>query len=439
MEAYADFIPASKGGTALTESSVKNLFTSLSLNDGVLWDTVAIAVDKCNKTKRPVKDVLVARGVFPIDEEASHFEVDPKLKAMPPPDSRNGVKINYHKYSPYVIVRKEQVLAVLKDGVKGVSGRTIHGKDVPYTSVQRKTVEGGKNTRTEDNKIISDVDGLFVVSGSVLNVETVLVVKGAVGYATGDINFPSDVVLQGSVNDGFKINSGGSLTVKETLDATDIIVRNNLQISGGMIGRGRAFVKVSGDINARFIQNCRVACKQTVTVANEVVNSTIYTMQGLSVSDNGIIMGGEIFAFNYVHAGKIGKESGVPIKLHVGTDWTISQDIENNENMMRMISAKLEKISSYLQTSDLDEEKSAKIKEMQGRLETEFEKCVQKASDFEQRFVVDKKSFVECPGVIVTGTIIEICRVEFVVSSPLRNVKLILNTETGCVVPVQRK
>ncbi|MDR3302611.1 MAG: FapA family protein [Spirochaetaceae bacterium] len=436
IKVYADFIPESKDGSPLSDQYINMLLEKMSIQSGHLFDNIKDAVERCNATKRPIKDVLIAKGEAPVDESPAYYELASTLRAPAKPGLSEGAKADYRAWSPFIVVKTNQILAVRHEAVAGVCGKTVHGKEVPYRTMQKKTVEAGKNTTATETNIISNVDGLFLLSGNVLNVETLLVIRGAVGYETGNINFPGDVEMQGAVNDGFKLLVGGTLTAKETLDATDVIVQGNLFVKGGMIGRGRSLVKVSGAIEARFIQGCRVACKKSISVTNDVVNSTLYTMESLVAGDKGIIMGGEVFAFNSVCAGRIGKENSAQTKIHIGNDWTITQDIENNENTLRVIEAKLEKVQVFLDMPNLSEDKLAKVRDMKIRLENELAKCVKKQEDLNKRHIADNEAYLECSGIIAPGTLIEICGIEFIVSRALTRTRLVLDKETGRVLPL---
>ncbi|MDR2864541.1 MAG: FapA family protein [Spirochaetaceae bacterium] len=436
LKVYADFIPPIKGGNPLTEEYVNVFLQKMEIKNGILYDNIKDALERCNTVKRLVKDVLIARGELPVDELPAYYELDSGLRAPSRPEVKEGTKTDYRAWSPFIIVRKDQALAFYHPAVAGKTGKTVHGKEVPFRTIQKQTFAGGKNTATGNQYIVSEIDGLFVLFGNVLNVEPVLVIRGAIGYETGNINFPNDVQIRGSVNDGFKLVVGGNLTVKETLDVSDIIVKNNLNVSGGMIGRGLSLAKVSGLIETRFIQNCRIAGKKKITVQNDIINSTIYTMESLEVSDKGIILGSEIFAFNRVRAGRIGKENSAQTKIHIGLDWTINQDIENNENMMRIIEAKLEKVQSYLVLPELNEDKLSKIQEMKDRLDGEYKKCLEKQEDFNQKLIADRDAYLECTGLIAPDTLVEICGIEFIVKRALSAVRLVLDQNTTHIVPL---
>ncbi|MDR2480934.1 MAG: FapA family protein [Spirochaetaceae bacterium] len=435
MEVYADFFPAASKGVPLNIEYAKNLLGRLNITYGIFWDHIEHAIEECNSTGKKQSNVLIARGDIPVDESSAYFSIEENVRKPKIPKFEAEAPTNYRAFSPYIIVQKGQTLATERNAVIGISGRTVHGISVPFKILNNVSVLPGKNTYSDGKKIYADLSGQLLINNNVLDVDPVLNINGVVGYATGNINFPGDAVIQGEVNDGFQLNIGGSLTVRETLDVTDVIVRNDLSVKGGMIGRGRALVKVSGNIQARFVQNCRIACKKTVNVTAEIINSTIYTMESVNVSDKGMIMSGEIYSFHSVTAGKIGKESNYPVKIHLGTDWTLKQEMEQNENIMRIITAKLEKIRSYFSVSSDDNAKASKIEQMRKRLSNEYEKCLAKKDDFEKRYVIDTNAHLDCVQTLAANTIIDICGIEFIAERPLCKSRLLIDKNLGRIVP----
>jgi len=431
MTVYADFVPAVKNGNPLTKESAELVLKKFSVVEGVNMPIILDAIERCNTSRRIIKDVPVARGTRPIDENPSHFEVPESLKNRPAPRVDEKAKADYHSFSPWTIVKAGDVLARMTEPVRGKPGKTVHGKEIPFKTIQSPSVAGGINTETKEKEITALSGGMFIYEKGTVRVETTLVIKGSVAQGTGDINFPGDVRMEGGVNERFKVEVGGNLTVDKTLDVTDLIVKGNVTVSGGMVGRGRSLAKVNGTISARFIQFCRLACKSSITVKNGITNSVVYTMDKIDAGNRGTIMGGELFAFNSIYAGQIGKTNGAQTKLHIGTNWTMQQDIEANENTLRMLNAKLEKVDAYLASGKLEQGKLLKLGEMKSRLESEISKCVEKQEAFNKNFIVNPDASLQCYGAIAKGTIIEICAVEYTVKDTLFRVRLSINKDNN--------
>jgi uncharacterized protein (DUF342 family) len=432
IEARADFNPPVGKGAPVTEDYVSTVLERLNIVYGILWETIREAIAACNRNRKPVKDVLFARGDSPVTEVAEYFEINPHLNREPEPKpAGKNARIDYRAYSPFVIVKKDQALARLQPRINGRDGKNIHGALVPYSIQRPEGVSGGEYTRTEGNLILAEINGQLIENKKVLSVQNSLVIKGGVGYATGNIVFPGDVVIDGPVSDGFKIYSGGSITIKQTFDVSEVSTRGDLSVAGGMIGRGRALVKVGGALKTKFIENCRVAVRKNITVESEIINSSVFTMENLDMGDKGLILGGDINAIHGIRTGGIGKKSGKATRIHCGIDFTAQQEKEKNNNTLRILAAKLAKLRELMALPEENGERRAKMEELARRLEEEQQKAGERVADLLGRINTDENALVEVSGEIAGGTLIEICQIALFVEEPMKKVRIRLDKTNG--------
>jgi uncharacterized protein (DUF342 family) len=430
IEAYADFMPPIGNGDPLTPEYAAAVLERLNIVYGVQEEALQNAVLQCNLDRKPVKNVLIAQGTPAKDEILEYYKLRPGIIRSPAPVEPTD-RIDYRTHSPFIIVKKDQILAVKHPLQTGNEGKNVHGIAIPYRTLRPEGVSGGVNTRTDENYIYAKVDGELVESQKVLNVQDSLTIRGPVGYATGNIIFPGDVNIDGPVSDGFIIHSGGSVTIKQTFDVTDVITRKDMVVSGGMIGRGQALVKVGGSLRTKFIENCRVACRKTITVEADIVNCSIYAMEIVDLGDKGIIIGGDITAVQGVRAGGIGRKAGRPTHIHCGVDFTVQQEKEKCNYRMRLISAKLTKLREFMAAAVPDQEKLVKMADLLHRLEAEQRKLGNRISDLMSRLETAPDAAVEVSGEIAPGTLIEICQIALVVEEPLRKVRISLDRSNG--------
>jgi uncharacterized protein (DUF342 family) len=294
------------------------------------------------------------------------------------------------------------------------------------------TVSGGVNTIIDSRGIVSAIEGKLINANNVLDVEEVLIIKGQVGYGTGHISFPGDVVIEGFVADGFKIKSGASVMAKQTFDATDVSAKKDLVVSGGIIGRGPGLIKTGGCLRAKFLRNCRAASRETIHVNIEIINSKVFTLDSLDMGDKGRILGGEIYAVHGIRAGSIGKKSGRFTSLHCGIDFTVVQEKERLNYRMRALNGKLNKLEEILEKDTGPH--PAKFVEMVSKIREEIERCAVTISELMTRVNADESATVEAFGTISPGTLIEICAASFLVQSPLKKVRLRLDAQAGSLV-----
>ncbi|MDR2485583.1 MAG: FapA family protein [Treponema sp.] len=430
LEVRGDFMPPIGAGAPLTMEIVEDFLKQLNIVYGIEKDVIQKAVSDCTLEKQPVKDVIVAKGDPPVAEVVDYFEINPRLVASPPPADKND-RIDYRSYSPFIIVKKDQALARLKPGISGKAGKNVYGGVIPYQTVHPPGVTGGINTRTGGKFISAEINGQFVREKNTLHVQKSLIIKGGVGYATGNIAFPGDVVIEGPVSDGFKIYAGGSVQIKQTFDVTEVLTGGDLNVAGGIIGRCQARIKVRGDIKTKFIENCQVACRKTVMVEKEVINSTIYAMEHIDLGDKGFIVGGDMTAIHGIRAGKIGKRAGRSTKLHCGIDFTVQQEQEKANSQFQLLTAKIEKIQKLMVLPGTGHEKRLKLETLLRRTEEEQQKAGNRVSDLLGRINVDENATVEVYGEIAPGTLIEICHIALFAAEPMRKVRIKLDKFYG--------
>jgi uncharacterized protein (DUF342 family) len=433
LEAWMDFIPLPGKEVFLTPDYIASILERLNIVYGVLWEAIQEAVLHHNTDKRPIKGLLVARGNAPETEIAEFFELNPHLSQGLMPAERND-RVDYRSYSPFIIVKQDQVLAWKRPRKIGRDGKNVHDLIIPHGITRPEGVSGGENTLTGEKGITAQINGQLITEQNVLSVRNSLVIKGSVGYATGNIIFPGDVVIEGTVSDGFKIYSGGSVTIKQTFDVTDVMTKRDLTVTGGIIGRGRALVKVGGTLRTKFIENCRVACRKTITVDSEIINSGVYTMETLDLGDRGFILGSEIYAIHGIRAAGIGKKSGKATHIHCGIDFTIQQDKEKSNGNMRILAGKLAKLRELMTVPDPNPEKRAKMEELLHRLEEEQKKTGLHIADIMGKLDADENAQVEVSGEIAPGTLIEICQIALFVSEPLKKIRIKLDKTAGKLV-----
>ena len=434
LEVYADFIPPILNGKKLDNEGVKAILERLNVVSGIRWDNINKAVDECNREHQRVKDVLIARGETSEVEVAEYYELNPLLaRAHQEVNSRE--RIDYRERSPFTIVYKGQVLAKIKPRKPGREGTNVHGDSLPFGIVHPVGVSGGENTTTDPNKITAAISGQFIESKNILSVQEELVIKGAVGYGTGNIAFPGDVNIEGPVSDGFKIYSGGSLTIKQTLDLTEVVTKGNMHVAGGIIGKGAALIKCGGELRTKFIEKCHVAARGAVYVDSEIINSSIFSLATVEMSDRGRILGGDIYAVHGLRTGGIGKKSGNVTCIHCGVDFAVQQEKEKCNNQLRILAAKLTRLRTLMAEPNIDAEKMAKLEELLRRLEGEQQAASGRVSELMTNINANENAVVEVQGDIAPGTVIEICQIVLSVEEPLHRVCIRLDKAAGKLVP----
>jgi uncharacterized protein (DUF342 family) len=436
LEVYADFLPPLMNGTPLNIQKITEILESVNLVYGVNWKAIEQALEECNASRRQVRDVLIASGDPAEVEVAEYYELNPIFNKKQERKTDHKGKIDYRDISPFTIVKKGQVLAKLRPLKPGKEGMTVRGTPLPYGNVTPEGVTSGNNTRIEKNSIVAAIHGQLIIENkTVLNVQDTLVIKGAVDYSTGNIVFPGDVFINGTVSDGFKIFAGGSLTIKQTLDLTRVVTKGDVLVSGGIVGKGAALIKSGGSIRTKFIEKCRVAARNSVLVDLEILHSDVFALNTVEMGEKGKIVGGNIYAVHGLRTGSIGKKGSPATHIHCGVDFAAQQEKENCNNQLHIIAAKLRKLREMMDETITDEEVLTKVKALLKKLEDERKTVTDRLTKVMGNINIDENAFVEVSGEISAGTLIEICQVALFVDEPLKRVRIRLDKEKNKLSP----
>ncbi|WP_320044707.1 flagellar assembly protein A [uncultured Desulfobacter sp.] len=200
----------------------------------------------------------------------------------------------------------------------GEPGIDVKGMEIPVPEPVDQAFSAGPGTRYNEEKteIFSTAEGephLDVMG--VVSVNKEFRIKGDVGFETGNIDFNGNVIVPGTVKEGFKVKCV-SLTAREICGA-QVDVSGDLNVSMGIVDTD--LINVKGNIQAKYIHNSTINSFGDLTVQKEIVDSIIY-LSGACDNERGAILNSTLSAKGGIKAGTVGNESAAPSVLTVGVD-----------------------------------------------------------------------------------------------------------------------
>ncbi len=429
MSATASLYPPADDGRPLTWELVAEALARAGVTTGILWDDIKDKLLECNLERRGLHDLVVAKGIPAEEATPEHGEIDERLAPREQFASRDAVRVDFRDLSRLPVVRKGEKLGSFFQATTGRSGQDIRGKAVEPPHREVENWRAGANVLVQDGLLVAAVDGLLNRDNHQLRVEEVFVVKGGVDYHTGHIVFPGDVVVEGKVGDGFKVWSGASILCKFTLDAFDVNAKKDLVCLQGILGHGSGHVRAGGQLNAKFIENCRVAVRGDIHVQTAIMASRVYSLGVIDLGEKGAIVGGETWAVHGIKAARLGNQAKQRTVLHVGVDFTVQQRLDQANERLRTLALRAQQIDVYAANHPGVDA---------ARLHAEAAKAVEETRNLIISLLPtldgDENAFVEVTGDIWPGTMIEICRGEIAVTKPLRNCRFSLDKAAGKIV-----
>ena len=293
--------------------------------------------------------LLIAVGKQPVPpiqgEVLYYFPTNFKRAGRLNPDG----SIDYRDRGEVPHVEEDIMLASKIFPEPGKPGLDVKGMEIPVPEPVDPTFSAGPGTRfnEENTEIFSNTRGephLDVMG--VVSVNKEFKVAGDVGFETGNIDFNGNVIVPGTVKEGFKVKCV-SLTAKEVCGA-QVDLSGDLNVSRGIMDT--KLINVKGNIQAKYIRNSTINSFGDLTVQKEIVDSTIY-LSGACYNERGVILNSTLSAKLGIKAGTVGNESAAPSVLTVGVD----------ENLIRLV----DKIQSKLSVNrDIIQELVSEISQM---------------------------------------------------------------------------
>ncbi|MCD4674776.1 MAG: FapA family protein [Desulfobacula sp.] len=217
---------------------------------------------------------------------------------------------------PYVEENAFLAAKIFPEG--GAPGIDVLGKEIAVGDPVDLTFSSGPGTRISE-------DGVRIYAATAgqphldamgnISVCPEFQIKGDLGFETGDVNFDGNVIVNGTVKQGFKVKCA-SLTAKE-IQGAQIDIEGDLNVSLGIVDT--ELVKVKGSVQAKFVHNSKINAFGDLIVQKEIIDSKI-NLSGACINDNGSIINSKISAKTGISAGSIGNKSSKPSTLTVGVD-----------------------------------------------------------------------------------------------------------------------
>jgi uncharacterized protein (DUF342 family) len=289
------------------------------------------------------------------------------------PKEREDGTLDYKDLGIVQNVLKGQVLCVKTPAGPGEAGFTVRGAAIPARPGRDCPLPMGKNTEASADQLqlLASCDGqVDVVSGKVQVLNT-FTVKGDVGSATGNIDFVGNVVINGNVLTGFRVQASGNITVNGCVEDAEVIAGGNVILKEGLNGGERGFVRAGGYLKAKYIQSGKVQAAGEVETTF-IQHSTVQSGSSINlVGGRAVLAGGRAVARDVINAVFVGgKNSAVPTILEVGNDPAtvnrykdLQAEMKTNQSQAASLTQAINLLEEYERASRLDAEKAAALSE----------------------------------------------------------------------------
>jgi len=336
-----------------SQVSVQDVYTELQsqgISFGIDRQAIEAAVEKVEETGESVDGIVIARGEEPVYGEDAALEFRVMRASSSSVKVRGDGRADFKDLDRITSVSADQLVAFMKRETHGrEEGHTVSGESVPPQDGRSIDFELGDNIRVEDKgKVVeyyAQINGELILDGNRMSVEPVLVIEGDVGPKTGNIRFSGIVNVQGNVKDTFKIVANKDIIVEGNVGNAVIQTDGNLEVNGGIVGKGKGLVAVGGEVKVKFAENANIQAGQDIVIQRAALNCNLVSgARIISLQQKGQIIGGELRAREGVEVKILGNESENRMEVFVGSDFSLQSRLEDIQSKIQKYDSALKKI-----------------------------------------------------------------------------------------------
>ncbi|MCC6446032.1 MAG: FapA family protein [Armatimonadetes bacterium] len=318
MEAYLMITPPN-GGSPVILNEIKSALAEARITYGIRWDEIEDMVNNHKVYRR----VQIATGLFPKAGEDARLEF--------PQQIREGIRSSGETaFNHLMVVKQEQVVTRKVPMVPAMPGMTVTGETLyardgrDFSLYARK----GRNLRvaSDGSELVATANGLLVIDGEKISVESGLEIEGDIDPETGNIDFVGDILIKGSIRRGVSIKSKGNIVVQGNIDAAIVEAGCHITVEGGILGRGAGSVRADRTVTCKFAQQARIEAGEDIIIHDYCIHSDARASRRLMIG--GSIIGGMGYATQALRTKNAGNENGTPTLLVAGTNFQVREALE---------------------------------------------------------------------------------------------------------------
>lgn len=313
LQAYLIVIPFT-GGEKLNTKDLQKALENEGIKHGIKEEILPEILNNQGK----YGEWLIAEGLPLIKAKDATiiYHFNPKGIEVKPNELEDG-KIDFYNLNLIQLVSSGTVIAEKIPAEQGQDGINVYGERSKVKPAKDVRLPIGQNTQAIDNntKLIATKEGHVILNNNKVSVLLTYQVNGDVDFNTGNIKYPGNVVISGSVRNGFTVEATGDIEVGGLIEG-NVIGGSNIQVKKGIV-QGR--VVAEGNIYAKVIENGYAECKGEIVVTEAIMHSTTKAVKSVNVGGKkGLLVGGECSAGEEIYAKNIGASLGTATKIAVG-------------------------------------------------------------------------------------------------------------------------
>ena len=436
-EAYLTTYPDLLTGALPTQEQISSEISRSGITHGM----IEASIIKVKHLKERVYDERIALTRDAQNGKDAELVYKFENKGPVKPKILEDGSADYYNTSVVENVTKGQVLVEKIPPTAGVPGITVKGKALHAISGKNKKLPIGKNIEHSKDGLqaYSTIDGMLSTARNRLSVLPVFEVNGDVDFSTGNIEFIGNVIVKGSIKNGFTIKSGGDVHIYGIVEGGSVDAAGSIFVKVGIRGMKKSMIQANGSISTKFIENATVSAGVDVIVEEVIMHSEVSAGNSILINKNkGLLVGGRYRAGQLIRCINVGNNLATKTDLEVGVDPALKDEFLKVSQEYKQVKDNILKSSQGIKILEEIKEKlgaipPTKIKIYEDLVENVRVSCVREAElreevmEFSEKLSQLKEAYIEVEENIHPGTVITIGEMSKKVNTANYKVKITLS------------
>jgi uncharacterized protein (DUF342 family) len=325
------------------------------------------------------RGVVAAQGRAPVAGEGARIECIADQSRRGQPRELDGGRVDLRDLQNVLNVKKGEPLARRIPPRPGVDGMAVDGTVIPAPAppdVRLRAGAGVAVSASDPDMLIAAEDGAVVVGRD----HTISIIQsktftGDIDYATGNVAFAGDLIINGSVRAGFSVRARGSIMIRGGVEDAEVECGGDLTICRGASGSEKGVLSAQGAITVHHLERFAVRGAADVVVEEDIVHSDVKAEGWVRART---IVGGTVRASSGVDAKMIGAAAETRTEIDMGA---MAEMVHQRTELLRDFGKKAsraakEKEALYQFVRDQMDERGTLTEQQQQRLHTLRESCL---------------------------------------------------------------
>ena len=350
MKAFLTVTPSIGGGKSLNADKIIEECKKKGIVFGLKEDVIREVAIKAEENRETIRDIVIAEGEESVDGEDGKLEFKVKLATGNRFKVLENGKVDFKEQDLITTVEEGDLIAVVKKPQPGQKdGHTVLGDVIEAKQGNEVNLEAGNNVRIEDKEneihFYAEISGQLVKEKNMISIEPLYVIDSDVGAKTGNIGFKGAVLIKGSINDGFKVQATGDVTIQGNVGKAIVQSKENVVVNNGFAGKHKGLIYARKDVTIKFAENGTIKAEGNIFISRAALNCRLISGgKVVSVKEKGQIIGGMIKAKKGLEAKIIGNELEHKMDIFVGLDYLTEEKLSEIKNKIAKYVQNLKKI-----------------------------------------------------------------------------------------------